>query len=95
MSDNDDLTPGQIVKSKMGRDSGRYFVVLAVDGKYAFIADGDLRKIDKPKKKNIKHLLKLNECVEVVRDKILTGQKISNADLRKALEKYQRREIGR
>ncbi|SHF08789.1 hypothetical protein SAMN02746089_01283 [Caldanaerobius fijiensis DSM 17918] len=90
MNNSSDLTPGQIVKSKMGRDSGRYFIVLAVDGGYAFIADGELRKVDKPKKKNIKHLLKTNECDEFIRDKILSGKKISNADLRKALEKYKK-----
>ncbi|WP_026486948.1 KOW domain-containing RNA-binding protein [Caldanaerobius polysaccharolyticus] len=90
MDSSGDLSPGQIVISKMGRDSGRYFVVIAVEGGYAYIADGELRKIDKPKKKNIKHLLRTNEYDDAIRDKILGGKKISNADLRKALEKFKK-----
>lgn len=43
-----------------GRDSGRVFIVveLASDG-YVKIADGKLRKTDKPKLKKTKHLLVL------------------------------------
>jgi ribosomal protein L14E/L6E/L27E len=51
-----DFVRGLAVHSKAGRDKGRFFVVLALEGDYALIADGDLRKIDKPKRKKLKHL---------------------------------------
>ena len=44
------------VLSRAGRDAGRYFAVLDVADGYATIADGDLRKLDKPKHKKIIHL---------------------------------------
>jgi len=48
---------GDIVKSIAGRDSGRYFIIWEVlDSSYVKIVDGDLRKIDKPKKKKVRHL---------------------------------------
>lgn len=47
---------GLIVCAKAGRDLGRYFVVLEAESGYALIADGKTRKLDKPKKKNVKHL---------------------------------------
>lgn len=47
---------GQIVLSKAGKDSGSYYVVLNEEGDFAYIADGRLRKIEKPKKKRQKHL---------------------------------------
>lgn len=51
------LEPGRIVRSKAGRDCGRLFVVLSeVDCDFVMMADGDLRKIDRPKKKRRKHL---------------------------------------
>ena len=46
------LVPGQIVKSKSGRDKGDvFFVVEVIDDDYVLIADGDRRKSENPKKK--------------------------------------------
>lgn len=42
---------GQIVFSKCGRDKGRAFIVYDFNEEYVFIVDGDLRKLEKPKKK--------------------------------------------
>ena len=50
------IEPGRVVLSKAGRDTGRRFVVLAADDTYAAIADGDLRKAEKPKKKKLRHV---------------------------------------
>ena len=51
------LKTGRIVRSRAGRDGGRLFVVIAeVDEDFVLVADGDLRKIDRPKKKRRKHL---------------------------------------
>lgn len=85
----DDMPIGQIVRSKAGRDKGRVFVVVGnADNLHVLIADGDLRKIEKPKKKKIKHLQKYNDIAEDIRLKIIKKEKITNADLRNALEQY-------
>ena len=42
---------GKVVRSKNGRDEGREFIVTALEGDFAYVADGDTRKIEKPKKK--------------------------------------------
>lgn len=85
----DDMPIGQIVRSKAGRDKGRVFVVVGnADNMHVLIADGDLRKIEKPKKKKIKHLQKYNEIAEDIRLKIIKKEKITNSDLRNALEQY-------
>ena len=46
---------GQVVFSKCGRDKGRAFVVLSIEDEYVFLSDGQLRPLNKPKKKKIKH----------------------------------------
>lgn len=51
-----DIVVGSAVCSKAGRDKGRFFAVLAIEDDFAIIADGDLRKIAKPKRKKRKHL---------------------------------------
>lgn len=51
-----DIVIGSAVCSKAGRDKGRYFAVLSLEDDFAYIADGDLRKVQKPKRKKLKHL---------------------------------------
>ena len=47
---------GMIVKSAAGHDKENFLVITAIDGDFAFIADGKERKLDSPKKKRMKHL---------------------------------------
>jgi len=81
-----DLDIGQIVKSKSGRDQGRLFIVIAkIDAEYVLIVDGSLRRIDKPKKKKIKHLAKVNAVSNEIREAILNNNKINDAFIRNEL----------
>lgn len=58
---NCDLKVGQIVRSKAGRDKDEVFIVYEiVDSNFVLLVDGKIRKIDKPKKKKVKHLQKFN-----------------------------------
>lgn len=47
---------GSVVKALAGRDCGRYFVIVETQGRFVMIADGVTRKLQKPKRKNIRHL---------------------------------------
>lgn len=77
---------GQIVISRAGRDAGRKFVVVRViDDLYVEICDGDLRKVEKPKKKKIKHLNITDDMAEGLAEKLKSGDRITNAEVRKAL----------
>lgn len=49
---------GLVVKSLSGRDKGRFFAVLSADETSAMIANGALRGLDRPKRKNLRHLAK-------------------------------------
>ncbi|MEI8217076.1 MAG: KOW domain-containing RNA-binding protein [Eubacteriales bacterium] len=88
MESTGELCLGQIVSSKAGRDKDKVFAVVEIiDDKYVFIADGDLRKIENPKKKKVKHLQKYNTINEELKRKLETGSKIENIELQKDLEK--------
>ncbi len=47
---------GQIVCSKRGRDKGYFLVVVEETQNTAYVCDGKERPIERPKKKNVKHL---------------------------------------
>ncbi len=51
-----DICKGMVVRSRAGRDAGRWFVITALEGNYALLADGDLRRLEKPKRKKLMHL---------------------------------------
>ena len=80
-----DIATGQIVYSKRGRDSGLPFVVVAVQDGFAFLADGKLRKIAKPKKKKRIHLQPTNTFAEEIREKLERNQPVNDSSVRKAL----------
>ena len=82
-----DFQPGDSVLSKAGRDKGKIFVVLAVcEPDYITIADGDLRKIENPKLKKVKHVRHTGIQLPSIAGKIIAGERISNSDIRKALD---------
>ena len=88
METTGELSLGQIVSSKAGRDKDRLFAVIQIiDDSFVMIADGDLRKIEKPKKKKVKHLQKYNMINSELKEKLENGKKVDNIYLRRELEK--------
>ena len=83
-----EIVIGSIVKSKAGRDKGDLFIVLRREGEYTYLANGDLRKVDKPKKKKIKHLQGTNCVSGFISDKMKNMGKVTNSEVRKALADY-------
>ena len=83
------ITVGTVVYSRAGRDEGNYFMVSEIiDDDYVAIVDGDIRKLSAPKKKKIKHLRVTDEILESVAEKMRIGNKICDAEVYKALRKY-------
>ncbi len=56
---------GMVVKSMAGHDSGLLHVIVREEAGFAYIADGKLRKLNAPKKKNPLHLAKTNTVLDL------------------------------
>ncbi len=83
------LKLGQVVTSIAGRDSERAFIVVdIVDDIYVKLADGDLRRIDRPKLKKVKHLNASSSVIEDIADALEKGRKVTNERIKKALENF-------
>ena len=80
-----EIKVGSVVRSKAGRDKGDFFIVLAMDGGYVYMANGELRKVDQPKKKKLKHLQGTEQVSEFIINKLSQGGKVTNSEVRKAL----------
>ena len=81
---------GQVVFSKCGRDKGRAFVVLSVEGEYVFLADGQLRPLNKPKKKKVRHIQPTRSFVGIEAN----PGGLTDADIRKCLLPFRRGQTG-
>ena len=60
-----EIRVGRVVISSAGHDSGRRMVVTGADGGFVFVADGKERKLESPKKKNIKHVRATSDSLEL------------------------------
>lgn len=76
-----EITVGTIVFSKAGRDKGNILLTVAVSDNFAYVCDGNLRKVEKPKKKKLIHLQRTN-CVVDITDGL------TNCEVRKILAEY-------
>ncbi|MDR3263337.1 MAG: KOW domain-containing RNA-binding protein [Clostridiales bacterium] len=81
---------GSVVYSKAGRDSERYYIVTGLSEKpdYVYIIDGELRRLEKPKLKKIKHLRDTGAVVEKLAEKFKSKKLVHNAEIRSALRQY-------
>ena len=72
---------GRVVISKSGRDKNTWFVVIKVENQYVYIVDGKARKLENPKKKNLKHLQKTNMFLNIDE----TFETLTNKKLKKMI----------
>ncbi len=86
------MQPGQIVKSLAGRDQGKIYLIIGfhTDGR-ALLAEGRMWTINKPKKKNVKHLQPYRCVLPEIEEGIRRGDLNDNA-VRNALNNLFSRE---
>ena len=78
---------GRLVRSRAGRDAGRYFVITGFpEENYAYISNGAVRKLNAPKKKKLKHLELCPQDVQSIRAKLEAGSKVFDSELKSAIE---------
>lgn len=83
---------GSVVKAIFGREKNELFVIANLDANYAMLVNGKTRKLEKPKRKNLKHiylLLKQTEMKELIENNM-----INDSHIIAALKKYKNNELG-
>ena len=80
-----DIARSDIVKSTAGRDKGKLFFVLEVGEEFLLLADGKTRRLESPKRKKRKHAAFRAHGDCRVAEKIRSGEKFTNSELRRTL----------
>ena len=71
-----ELKRGAVVENRSGHDKG-FFAVVDLNGGYVYIANGRSRLLEKPKKKNPKHLSLTGDVLDM--ESITTDKKLRAA----------------
>ncbi len=82
------LNRGQIVRSKMGRDRGEYYVVIELEEGFVKLANGKTKKLKNLKRKNIHHLERTNCINTELETKLKQNIKINDDMIGHAIQDY-------
>ena len=81
-------TKGEIVLSLKGHDAGGLFCVLDAQDGFVRIVDGKGRKLENPKRKKLKHVRRVSRTDSRVAQKLASGDRLLNSELRRDLAKF-------
>ena len=80
-----DINISDVVQTTAGRDAGEWFYVIDADPVFLLLANGKDRTLEKPKHKKRKHVQKVLRSETRVAEKIRSGDKVLNGELRRDL----------
>lgn len=78
---------GTFVASKAGHDREAVYIIVAEDDEYVYLADGKYKTLEKPKKKNRKHLrlIQSMDAEDDMTQRLLKKQPVYNEEIKKAI----------
>ncbi len=76
---------GMLASSKAGHDKDSVYVIIREDGEYIYVADGTSRTVERPKRKNKKH-------VQVIKRKRMLEPEngFSDLEIKRTIKEYVR-----
>lgn len=81
-----EFVQGMFARSLAGHDKNKLYVITSVEGEYIYLVDGKIRTIDRPKKKKKKHVQIDSHISEVIKQKISSGVKLRDEDIKRAIK---------
>ena len=78
------MRAGNIVFALAGKEKGGIYVVVKIEDKFVYLADGKRLKADKPKKKSLKHVKMFDKGID--ESEVLDKNERVNAKFRKVLK---------
>ena len=82
---------GLFAISKAGHDKGNIYVIVREDNEYVYVADGVSKTLEKPKKKNKKHIQIIKKkAIEIIADEqhVKAQNLADNEQVKRAIKLY-------
>ena len=84
------IATADVVSSTAGRDQGQLFYLMDADDQFVTLVNGRNRPVEKPKRKKRKHVEKVLRSETRVAEKLRSGDKVLNGELRRDLASLSR-----
>lgn len=81
---------GKLAISKSGHDKGNLYVILKEEEADVYLADGRLKTVEKPKRKNKKHIQLIQKLPEEITQLMPQDGEFRNEEIKRALKLYQK-----
>lgn len=78
----------EFAKSLSGHDKNQYYLVLKKDDEFVYLVNGKTKPLEKPKKKNLKHIQIIKRLPEEVKE--ILEDKLTDITINKAIKTYER-----
>ena len=79
---------GMLAASKAGHDKSTIYVIIKEEAEYIYLVDGKIRTLEKPKKKNKKHIQIIKKCPDMDLAKQIKSGNADDIIIRKFIQKY-------
>ena len=75
--------------SRSGHDKDSIYVIVKEEANMVYLADGNLKPLEKPKKKNRKHIQIIKKLPKEITE-VFTQENFRNEEIKRAIKLYQR-----
>ena len=79
---------GILASSKAGHDKNTVYVIIKEETEYVHLADGRIRTLEKPKRKNKKHIQIIKKCPAPGFQERIKAGLADDAEIRRVLKQY-------
>ncbi|MCI8893624.1 MAG: hypothetical protein HFI42_01455 [Lachnospiraceae bacterium] len=82
---------GKLAISRAGHDRDTIYVITGEDASSVYLADGRIRTVEKPKRKNKKHIQIIQELPQETAQLLSQDRAPGNEEIKRAIKLYNRR----
>ena len=79
----------KLAVSRSGHDKDSLYVIIKEEANLVYLADGKLKPLEKPKKKNRKHIQIIKNLPKEITE-VFTQQDFRNDEIKRAIKLYQK-----
>jgi ribosomal protein L14E/L6E/L27E len=79
---------GMLAVSKAGHDKSELYVIIRVEKEYVYLVNGTNHSLEKPKKKNIKHIQIIKHTDGELQTMLTANNKIQNEHIKRVIKLY-------
>ncbi len=79
----------KLAVSRAGHDKDSIYVIIKEEADMVYLADGKLKPLEKPKRKNRKHIQVIEKLPKEITE-VFTQENFRNEEIKRAIKLYQR-----